>query len=107
MGKSLLRIELKTANDEFWTDLRQKNRNVYLEEKRKIADEVINILDKKLNGIKDKIDMIDVATPATFVRYTGNWRGSIQGWQNENIFKRNPFRSNLREYRISTCVGSG
>jgi len=24
--------------------------------------------------------MIDVATPATWVRYTGNWRGSWEGW---------------------------
>jgi len=23
---------------------------------------------------------VDVATPATVVRYTGNWRGSMEGW---------------------------
>jgi phytoene dehydrogenase-like protein len=24
--------------------------------------------------------MTDVSTPATLVRYTGNWRGSFEGW---------------------------
>ena len=25
--------------------------------------------------------MTDVATPMTWVRYTGNWKGSYEGWQ--------------------------
>ena len=25
--------------------------------------------------------MVDVSTPATFHRYTNNWRGSTQGWE--------------------------
>ena len=25
--------------------------------------------------------MTDVATPMTFERYTGNWKGSFEGWQ--------------------------
>lgn len=95
-GKSLIRIELETRNDGFWTKLREANRKSYLEEKEKIAREIIEILDRKLEGIKDKINMIDVATPVTFIRYTGNWRGSIQGWQSENIFKSNPFKKELR-----------
>ena len=30
--------------------------------------------------IKDKVKVVDVATPATFIRYTHNWQGSYQGW---------------------------
>ena len=26
------------------------------------------------------IEVIDVPTPATVVRYTGNWKGSMEGW---------------------------
>jgi phytoene dehydrogenase-like protein len=26
------------------------------------------------------IRVVDVATPATVVRHTGNWRGSMEGW---------------------------
>ncbi len=95
-GKSLIRIDLETRNDEFWTELRETSRKKYQEVKKELAKEIIDILDRKLEGIKDKIDMIDVATPATYIRYTGNWKGSIQGWQSENIFKGNPFKKELK-----------
>jgi phytoene dehydrogenase-like protein len=26
------------------------------------------------------VEVTDVATPATYVRYTGNWQGSFEGW---------------------------
>ena len=26
------------------------------------------------------MDVVDVATPVTYARYTNNWRGSIHGW---------------------------
>ncbi|MFC1964783.1 phytoene desaturase family protein [Chloroflexota bacterium] len=94
-GKSLLRIELETRNDEYWTSLRKSDRKSYQEEKNRVAKNIINILDSKITGLRDKIDMIDVTTPATYIRYTGNWRGSIQGWENENIFRRNPFKKSL------------
>jgi phytoene dehydrogenase-like protein len=41
---------------------------------------VLPLLDQKLGGIKDAIEVIDVATPATFNRYTSSWKGSTQGW---------------------------
>ncbi|MFC1919790.1 phytoene desaturase family protein [Chloroflexota bacterium] len=94
-GKSLLKIEFETRNDKYWTSLRESDRKRYLGEKNNIAQRVIDILDNKMTGLRDKIDMIDVTTPATYMRYTGNWRGSIQGWENENIFKKNPFKKCL------------
>ncbi|MFC2062334.1 phytoene desaturase family protein [Chloroflexota bacterium] len=94
-NKSLVRIELETRGDQFWTRLREDRKN-YLQVKEMLASDIIAILDKRLRGIKNKIDMIDVVTPATFIRYTGNWRGSIQGWQSENIFKSNPFKKKLK-----------
>ena len=44
------------------------------------AQKVIDLLESKTGGIKDHIEEIDVATPATFHRYTHNWKGSVQGW---------------------------
>lgn len=38
------------------------------------------MLEKKFGGIKDKVEVWDVATPHTFVRYTNNWRGSFEGF---------------------------
>ena len=37
-------------------------------------------LDRRFPGLKDEVEMVDVATPATTVRYTGNWRASFEGW---------------------------
>ncbi|MFX0125446.1 MAG: hypothetical protein ACFFAE_17630 [Candidatus Hodarchaeota archaeon] len=48
----------------------------------------IENMEKGFGEIRTHIDMIDVATPATFQRYIGNWKGSIQGWDNENVFSR-------------------
>jgi phytoene dehydrogenase-like protein len=94
-GKTLIVVQLETSNDKYWTDLRKSDIKKYREEKDIIATEIINILDERIGQIKENIEMIDIATPATYIRYTGNWRGSIQGWANENIFKSNPFKKQL------------
>ncbi len=94
-NSTLMVIQLDTRYGKSWSNLREENREKYRLEKEKTAEDLINILDKRIGCIKDNIEMIDVATPATYKRYTGNWRGSIQGWANENIFKANPFKKEL------------
>lgn len=53
------------------------------------ASIVINLLDQRFPGISSQVEMIDVATPMTFERYTGNWKGSFEGWlitpENANV----------------------
>lgn len=94
-GKTLLMVQLQTHNDAYWTGLRTHDRAAYNRAKREVADQVIDLLDRKLGQIRERIEMTDIATPATYIRYTGNWHGSIQGWANENIFGRNPFKKTL------------
>ncbi|MGE5630736.1 MAG: phytoene desaturase family protein [Caulobacteraceae bacterium] len=94
-NKTLIVVQIKTKNDVFWTSLKTQNIYMYKEEKNIISESIIEILDKRIGQIRDKIEMIDVATPATYIRYTNNWRGSTQGWSNENIFKANPFKKEL------------
>jgi phytoene dehydrogenase-like protein len=53
---------------------------------------VISILERKLGTLSGKIEMVDITTPATYHRYTNNWKGSIQGWDQENLFQGNPFK---------------
>ena len=43
---------------------------------------MIDQLEKRFLGIKDNIEVVDVATPVTYERYTGNWQGSHMGWGN-------------------------
>lgn len=94
-GKMLMSIQLETREDKFWTKLRHDNKQEYLKEKTKLSHQLITVLDKRIDGIKRHIEMVDITTPATYKRYTGNWRGSTQGWANENIFKSNPFKKEL------------
>ncbi|MAG13690.1 MAG: hypothetical protein CMN78_03735 [Spirochaetales bacterium] len=95
-GKSLVRVEMETHNGDFWINMRRTNKEKYTDEKEKLAGEIKQLLERRTEGIGKKIEMVDVATPATFARYTGNWKGSIQGWQSENLFKSNPFRKELK-----------
>ncbi len=79
-GKTAVVIFLGTFNDRYWRSLRENDRPKYEAEKRRVADAVIAEFGKRFPAAKDKIEVVDVATPATVVRYTGNWRGSMEGW---------------------------
>ena len=57
---------------EYWSKLRENDRNKYSKEKQKTADRLIEILDKKTGNIKKRVELIDVATPATLKKYTNN-----------------------------------
>jgi len=78
-GKTLVTVLIPT-DYEYWSALRT-NDEQYKAEKEKVADKVIAILDKRFPGLASQVEMRDVASPTTFVRYTGNWKGSFEGWQ--------------------------
>jgi len=63
----------------YWQELRQ-DRPRYEAEKKRIADATVAELEKRWPGIREQIEVCDVPTPATYVRYTGNWQGSPDGW---------------------------
>jgi phytoene dehydrogenase-like protein len=77
-GKTVLKI-MFTADYMYWKNLRQDPER-YKNEKERIADQVISLLDQRYPGLADQVEMRDVATPTTWERYTGNWQGSMEGW---------------------------
>ncbi len=92
-GKSAVEVWYPTRYD-YWEEL-AKDRNRYEEEKKRIADFTIAELDKRWPGFASQIEVVDVPTPATYVRYTGNWQGSPDGWYvtPENMMKQTSLRS--------------
>jgi len=78
-GKTLLTVMFQTDYD-YWKTLR-RNEEQYKAEKEKIADVVVALLDERFTGLAHQVEMRDVASPTTFERYTGNWKGSFEGWQ--------------------------
>lgn len=77
-GKTLLTVFFDSEYS-YWKELRNKP-DKYKAEKEEIARNIIKALDQRFPGMADRVEMHDVATPATFERYTGNWQGSFEGW---------------------------
>jgi phytoene dehydrogenase-like protein len=77
-GKTNLTI-IFASNYEYWAQLKQ-DKEKYRAEKKMIENNVIDAVSGVLPGVREKIEEVDVATPITFERYTGNWKGSYEGW---------------------------
>jgi phytoene dehydrogenase-like protein len=77
-GKTVFSVMIP-SNYDYWAQLEDKQEE-YLVEKKRIEGAVINAISEVYPDIKNSVEAIDVATPLTFVRYTGNWRGSYEGW---------------------------
>lgn len=77
-GKTLI-TSTTDADYEYWTDLSARPEE-YEKAKQALAEGVIRALEARYPGIAREVEMVDVATPATIERYTGNWKGSMEGW---------------------------
>jgi phytoene dehydrogenase-like protein len=90
-GKTSVSVSFYTLKGNFWINLFKDDPQKYKTAKDEFAREVIDLLEQKVGGIKDYIDVISVATPATTYQYTGNWQGSTQGWlPGKNIMASSP-----------------
>jgi phytoene dehydrogenase-like protein len=78
-GKTTLVVMLN-ADFDYWQKLRSDNREQYNLEKEKAADRIVATLDKRFPGLAQQVEMRDMATPVTWERYSGNWRGAYEGW---------------------------
>jgi len=77
-GKSVV-ITILSTDYQYWKDL-YADKEKYKAEKERIAAEVIAALDEYCPGIKEQVELVDVASPVTFERYTANWQASFEGW---------------------------
>jgi phytoene dehydrogenase-like protein len=72
-------VVMMPSSYEYWKEL-GRNRTAYRKKKDQIAATVVRLLTQRFPGISKQVEMVDVATPLTFERYTGNWKGSFEGW---------------------------
>ena len=79
-GKTLVTVWILTREHEYWESLKESSQEQYEAEKNRIAEEALALLEKRFGDVRSKVEMTDVCTPATFMRYTGNWKGSFEGW---------------------------
>jgi phytoene dehydrogenase-like protein len=83
-GKNTLIVQFE-SNYDYWHELRQDPK-LYRAEKEAIVKAVIGGLEERFPGITEQVEMTDLATPITWERYTGNWRGSYEGWMFDSDF---------------------
>ena len=104
-GKTAVTCFMPTRNFEYWSGLEQRDPTQYHTEKQRLAEAVIQILEAKLPGIRQAVEVADVSTPATIIRYTGNWKGSMEGWLLTPQTGFRPLRNNLPGLRRFLMVG--
>ena len=73
-GGTALTMALVEDTYDFWK--RAKDEGRYAEEKQHLADQISNALCLKYPQCEGNIEVIDVATPLTYERYTGSYHGS-------------------------------
>lgn len=79
-GKTAVTCFLPTYNFDYWLEMQRTEPDRYQKEKQRVAYEVAEILERIAPETKQAIEVSDVSTPATVINYTGNWRGSMEGW---------------------------
>lgn len=77
-GKSALGVWCE-ADYDYWENL-HADREQYRAAKKEAAEQVISALEERYPGLRDTIEVVDVATPLTYERFTANWRGAFAGW---------------------------
>jgi phytoene dehydrogenase-like protein len=80
-GKSVVKV-LLDASYSHWRALHD-DRARYKAEKERVAEEIIAHLEQRFPGLREQIEVVDVATPVTVERFTGNWHG-LQAWPAED-----------------------
>lgn len=79
-GKTAVTCQMNTRNSGYWMGLSKRDPDRYAAEKERIGEWVIGEMEKRIPGVRGDIEVVDVATPATVMEYTGNWQGSMEGW---------------------------
>jgi prolycopene isomerase len=75
-GKSVVGI-IALAGYDYWAKLNKKE---YKEKKQRAANILIKEAEKVIPHLSSYIEEIDIATPLTMEKYTGNYKGAIYGW---------------------------
>ena len=78
-GKTSLTIMIN-GDYEYWKKLSEVEQE-YEKKRHRNSQIVTRLLEQRFPGISSQVEMTDIATPLTFERYTGNWKGSFEGWQ--------------------------
>jgi len=83
-GKSIIKIEVQ-AKYPYWKKRRDADLKTYNDTKKRIANGIIDSIVPRFPGLKERIEIIDISTPPTAERFTGNRYGWQAGPPKENV----------------------
>jgi all-trans-retinol 13,14-reductase len=70
----------------YWTKFEAaynlKDKEEYNKEKDRLASILIKRAEKVIPNLSKHVEVIEIATPLTLKRYTGNFNGALYGWAN-------------------------
>jgi phytoene dehydrogenase-like protein len=95
VGRTAVTCFLPTYNYQHWMELTRQDAVRYGAEKQRIASAVVDILERIIPGVTPDVEVVDVSTPASVIRYTGNWHGSMEGWMMTPGMGYRPLRNTL------------
>lgn len=78
-GKTVVQVSFDSEWN-YWNSLQTEDRRGYDTEKRRVASEALQRLERHYPGITAHVEVTDVATPFTTWRYTLNHQGAYEGW---------------------------
>lgn len=98
-GKTTMSVNLQTREGDYWISLRKNDIDKYYQQKEILKNEIMRRIEIKFGtDFVKKIEVSDLTTPATYNRYTNNYRGSSQGWT--------PLNNILRPISIKPQISS-
>jgi phytoene dehydrogenase-like protein len=102
-GKSVLVMWIG-SDLEYWKKIAADHER-YEQTKRETAQTIIAQLEKRFPGLSKQIEVVDVATPLTYERYAGLWRGAYEGWLPTSKAFGSPMRTTLPGLQRFSMVG--
>ena len=94
-GKNTINLLVLQGYDHwkpYEADYWKGNKAAYNKEKSRMADILVQQAEKSfLPGLTKTVEVMEIGTPLTNVRYTGNYRGAIYGWD-QTLDNSNPRR---------------
>ena len=78
-GKTVITVTLE-ADYDYWVALAAEDAALRRREGKDRRRGRRSCWSSAFPGLRAQVEMVDVATPATIERYTGNWMGSYEGW---------------------------
>jgi all-trans-retinol 13,14-reductase len=91
--------------EKYEADYLRGNKKEYKAEKERMADILIKRIEETiLPGLSDAIEIKEIGTPLTNVRYTSNYRGAIYGWDqtlNNTVTNRMPHTTPIKHLYLA------